>query len=129
MFHFVFWARILFNFCSLHRSHDVISAVIECSFEENFCDWKINSDDHLYKWVRKTIENLGNNDYPRPDVNINDQSEYFVYAGYKMAGSNSTDKATAVMASPNFLVEEHPLECFHFWFYFGVSTDFITNCC
>ena len=44
-----------------------------------------------------------------------------VYAGYKMAGTNSTDGATATLASPDFLVEEHPLECFHFWFNFGVS--------
>ena len=97
----------------------MISAVIECSFEADFCDWKINSDDHLYKWTRKTIKVLNDNDIPSPTDNIN--GDYFVYAGYKMAGTNSTDGATATLASPDFLVEEHPLECFHFWFNFGVS--------
>ena len=85
----------------------------------DFCDWKINSDDHLYKWTRKTIKVLNDNDIPCPTDNIN--GDYFVYAGFKMAGTNSTDGATAILASPDFLVEEHPNECFHFWFNFGVS--------
>ena len=102
--------------------------MIECTFEENFCDWKINSDDHLYKWQRKTINSLVNNEFPGPDTNLNDESQYFVYAGFKIAGPNSTgDGVTAVLASPDFLVEEHPLECFHFWFYFGVSILFRTT--
>ena len=53
----------------------MISAVIECSFEADFCDWKINSDDHLYKWTRKTIKVLNDNDIPSPADNVN--GDYF----------------------------------------------------
>ena len=98
-----------------------ISAVIECSFEYNFCDWKMSSDDNLYKWQRETVMILVNNEYPGPDTTINEQSQYFAYVGAKIAGPDSTDGVTTLLASPDFLVEEHPLECFHFWFYFGVS--------
>ena len=96
-------------------------ALVLCNFEDNVCDWKLQSDDKLYKWQRKSISSLGNDDFPGPDGNVNTESEKFMYAGHKLAGVNSTEGAFATLKSPDFVIEEHPLECFSFWFYFGVS--------
>ena len=101
------------------------TAVILCNFEEDMCDWKSLSDDKLYKFSRKKSEQLGNQDLPGPDGSVNDESTFFMYAGHKMAGINSTNGVTATLKSPDFVIEEHPLECFSFWFYFGVSSSLI----
>ena len=98
-----------------------VLALILCNFEKNLCSWKSTSDDNLYKWQRKTMEQLSNNGYPAPEVGVNLDSEWFLYAGFKIAGVNSSSGVTASIKSPDFIIEEHPLECFSFWFYFGVS--------
>ena len=61
--------------------------------------------------------------HPRPDGDYHgEKNTFFLYAGDKIAGTNSTGTGlSATLRSPDFLVEEHPLECFSFWFYFGVS--------
>jgi hypothetical protein len=102
-------------------SYAFFTAVILCNFEDNLCDWKSLSDDKLYKWSRKKSEQLGNNDLPGPDGSVNAESTFFMYAGHKIAGINSTNGVTATLKSPDFVIEEHPLECYSFWFYFGVS--------
>ena len=95
--------------------------MILCNFEEDYCDWKLDSVDNLYKWQRRTVGGLEN--FPRPDGDYHgEKNTFFLYAGDKIAGSNSTGTGlSATLRSPDFLVEEHPLECFSFWFYFGVS--------
>ena len=67
------------------------------------------------------MKQLSNNGYPAPEVGVNLDSEWFLYAGQKIAGVNSSSGVTASIKSPDFIIEEHPLECFSFWFYFGVS--------
>ena len=104
-----------------YMSYAFFTAVILCNFEDNICDWKSLSDDKLYKFSRKKSEQLGNQDLPGPDGSVNAESIWFMYAGHKMAGINSTNGVTATLKSPDFVIEEHPLECFSFWFYFGVS--------
>ena len=97
--------------------------MILCNFEEDYCDWKLDSKDHLYKWRRRSTNQLSNNDLPGPESDYMGEKEtFFLYAGDKIAGTNSTGTGlSATLRSPDFLVEEHPLECFSFWFYFGVS--------
>ena len=104
-----------------------VLALILCNFEKNLCDWKLDSVDHLYKWQRRTANSLINNDLPGPDADYHDVKDtYFLYAGDKLAGTNSTGTGlTATLRSPDFIVEEHPLECFSFWFYFGVSIFYL----
>ena len=106
-------------------SYAFFTAVILCNFEDGMCDWKTLSDDKLYKFSRKKSEQLGNQDLPGPDGSVNDESTFFMYAGHKMAGINSTNGVTAQLKSPDFVIEEHPLECFSFWFFFGVSSSLI----
>jgi hypothetical protein len=76
-------------------------------------------------WTRQSVNNLNNANLPGPPGDyLNDQATMFLYAGDKHAGENSTGNAVmTVLTSPEFLVEEHPIECFSFWFYFGVSTQ------
>ena len=76
-------------------------------------------------WTRQSVNNLNNGNLPGPPGDyLNDQATMFLYAGDKHAGENSTGNAVmTVLKSPEFLVEEHPIECFSFWFYFGVSTQ------
>ena len=83
------------------------------------------SEDKYYMWTRQSVNNLNNGNLPGPPGDyLNDQATMFLYAGDKHAGENSTGNAVmTVLKSPEFLVEEHPIECFSFWFYFGVSTQ------
>ena len=83
------------------------------------------SEDKYYMWTRQSVNNLNNANLPGPPGDyLNDQATMFLYAGDKHAGENSTGNAVmTVLTSPEFLVEEHPIECFSFWFYFGVSTQ------
>ena len=89
------------------------------------CSWQNWSEDGLYKWKRKTVNALNNGHLPAPAGDyLNDKTKFFMYAGDKIAGENSTENGViTVLKSPEFKVEEHPIECFSFWFYFGVSVS------
>ena len=97
--------------------------LILCDFENNKCSWSNWSEDGLYQWKRETANALDNANLPGPAGDyLNDKNTYFLYAGDKSAGENSTENGViTVLTSPEFSVEEHPIECFSFWFYFGVS--------
>ena len=114
----------LCNIISDKHSIFPFSALILCDFEKDKCSWSTYSQDTYYKWTRQTVNSLNNANYPGPSGDyLNDKTTYFLYAGDKHAGENSTGNSViTTLKSPEFKVEEHPEECFSFWFYFGVST-------
>ena len=97
--------------------------MILCTFEKDLCDWQIISEDEKYKWQRNTEDELISNNIPGPlNGDYHDEkNKYFMIASDFVAGQDSFEGAKTILKSPDFLVEEHPIECFNFWFYFGVS--------
>jgi hypothetical protein len=49
----------------------------------------------------------------------------FMMASDQVGGSEGMAGARTELKSPIFKGNEHPLECFSFWFYFGVSCNYI----
>ena len=86
------------------------------------CNWQINSDDEKYKWQRKNTNQLNNNNIPGPPNGDyhDEKNKFFLIASDHVAGEGSVERAATILISPDFLVAEHPLECFNFWFFFGV---------
>ena len=97
--------------------------MILCTFENDKCQWQIHSDDEKYKWQRKNTNQLNNDNIPAPaNGDYHDEKDkFFMIASDHVAGQDTLERAATILTSPDFLVEEHPIECFNFWFYFGVS--------
>ena len=70
---------------------------------------------------RYTAKQLKNQDIPGPDGDYQDLTD----KRFMMASDHVGGKADArtELKSPVFKGNEHPLECFSFWFYFGVSCN------
>ena len=106
-----------------HTFTSFFTDLILCTFEENFCDWAIQNDDDKYKWIRKNENQLNNNNIPGP-VNgdyHNEKDKFFLIASDHVAGQEVPPGSKTILKSPDFMVADHPIECFNFWFYFGVS--------
>ena len=76
----------------------------------------------MHKWQRKTANEIGDGLGP-------DQDKDGMFDTYFMIASNQNEPeqgvdAFAELRSPFFKSTEHPVECFSFWFYFGVSFFF-----
>ena len=97
-----------------------------CDFEANKCSWSITTDDssNNYKWARVTSKWLLESNIPGPEVDYQNQNNRnFMFASDHVAGEEGTSDARTELKSPLFKGNEHPLECFSFWFYFGVSCN------
>ena len=92
-----------------------------CSFEENLCDWTVPQLGPEYKWLKRSSEELSAEGAPGPagDLN-NDKAKFFMIASDKLGQAGGPNEVETFLVSPAFLIEEHPQECFDFWFYFGV---------
>lgn len=91
-----------------------------CNFEVDYCDWVVtNTLD--YVWSRTTAELLESESVPGPQNDHNgERSKYFLIASDYMAGPLAPEGAESVLESQVFLGRDHPVECFRFFFYFGV---------
>ena len=97
--------------------------VIECSFEQNICDWKVitNDDDGNYRWVRKKPTQLSNNGIPGPEQDFDGNNDrFFMIASNAMAPAGDPKITFTRLESAFFKSKEHQTECLKFWFYFGV---------
>lgn len=84
------------------------------------CDWEVRSTMN-YSWNRDTAELLENESVPGPPNDHNEErSKYFMIASDYRAGPLAIDGAESFLESQVFLGREHPVECFSFFFYFGV---------
>lgn len=101
----------------------LFTADIHCTFEENLCGWNMatNDESNLYRWFRETANGLEFEHVPAPPEDHNDYSDtYFMIASDHLAGSSSAEGLETQLISPVFEGKVHPIECFSFWFYFGV---------
>ena len=69
---------------------------------------------------------MQNQDIPGPDGDYHDLTDKrFMMASDHVGGAEGMAGARTELKSPIFKGNEHPLECFSFWFYFGVSCNYI----
>ena len=93
--------------------------MILCNFQENLCDWAVKSDNN-YKWIRRTSDQLANNNIPGPESDLNEEKDkFFLMASDKLGGDSPIGSTTQIL-SPDFKTSEHELECFTFWYQFDV---------
>ena len=97
--------------------------VITCSFEFDLCDWQDIADDELHKWKRKTADEIG--ETPGPDQDKDGKADTYFMIAVNENEAGASDDTAAELRSPFFKTDEHPYECFSFWFYFGVSIFFM----
>lgn len=104
----------------------VIVADILCDFENGLCDWKVRSTDpdSMYNWFHGTAESLEASSVPSPPYDYHeDKTKYFMIASDHL-GSTAPAESFTILESPIFLGRDHPIECYSFWFYFGVGSAF-----
>ena len=101
------------------------SAELLCDFEnENQCNFEVSTDDTApkYLWKRYNSKELEENGIPGPSGDYADlKDRYYMIASDLLAGNEGLQGAVTQLKSPLFNAGEHPLECFAFWFFFGVS--------
>jgi hypothetical protein len=95
-----------------------------CDFEQDLCGWSASTNEAgmtLYLWTQYTSFGLQEEDIPGPDGDYQDlKDKRFIMASDHVGGKAG---ARTELKSPVFKGNEHPLECFSFWFYFGVSCN------
>ena len=76
-----------------------------------------------YLWKRYNSKELEEGGIPGPSSDYaNDNNRYYMIASDLLAGNEGLPGAVSQLKSPLFNAGEHPLECFAFWFFFGVSS-------
>ena len=112
--------------CQSLKSVTLFTAIIECNFQNNLCQWtKITTDDSgNFQWIRKNARQLVADNIPGPpkDWDNNDE-KFFVIASNALAGSQDPSNVFAKLESPFFKAKQHPIECISFWFYIAVSFE------
>ena len=101
-----------------------ISDLIQCSFQEDTCHWQ-EKPNNKYKWDRRTASQLDGE--AGPDGDLYGERDTFFMLSLDKEGANQGD--SAILISPNFIIEEHPVECFRFWFQYDVSEHFRRRTC
>ena len=107
---------------------------IICTFESGTCDWKITSygPNEDFKWDLTNGESLSNSETPGPELDFNNNKEaIFLIAHDNKKEYLFTDNVTShnekaediftMLVSPQYSAKDHPLECFQFWYFYGVS--------
>ena len=92
--------------------------MILCNFQKNTCGWDKKPDNASFIFQRHTAEQVGDN--PGPDVDYQGKvDKMFMIASLDREASVKNEIAR--FRSPEFISSEHPVECFHFWFNFGMQ--------
>ena len=102
-----------------------------CDFEQDLCGWSASTNEvdvtpDLYIWTQYTSLGLQEESIPGPDGDYQDlKDKVFIMASDHVGGAEGIAGARTELKSPIFKGNEHPLECFSFWFFFGVSSSLI----
>ena len=99
-------------------SYTLFSAEILCNFQTNICGWDKNNATFMFH--RHSANQLENSNMTGPDQDYQGEKK-----GRFMIASIDRDNSTieneiAWLRSPIYNSSEHPVECFNFWFNFGV---------
>lgn len=94
-----------------------------CKFEQDLCGWQVqNSGPEFATWQRKNFEELENEGLSHPANGdfLNDKKKYFMIAN-DIVQEEQPENTVTYLRSPDFLIEQHPKECFNFWFIFDTN--------
>ena len=109
-------------------SFTLFSAEILCNFQANICDWDKKPDNATFMFHRHSANQLENSNMTGPDQDyMGDKKGRFMIAS--IYRDNATvENEFAWLRSPLYKSSEHPIECFNFWFNFGVrySKNFLS---
>ena len=120
---------MLINNFSSFVTEDII-----CTFESGTCDWKITSygPNEDFKWDLTNGESLSNSETAGPEFDYNNnkeaifliahdnKKEYFATANIT-SHNEKAEEIFTMLVSPQYSAKDHPLECFQFWYFYGVS--------
>ena len=95
--------------------------MIDCSFEQNFCGWQNVQKNSSHVWKRHNAKQLGNGNIPGPEMDHNDNQEGFFVVTQNLNSDDHGQFQIANLKSPLLKASEHPIECFCFWYKFGVK--------
>lgn len=90
-----------------------------CDFEGGYCQWEVVPDHSGFEWRRKSAEEIAGSGEQGPTADAEgDLQGHFLIA---QAATSEEKFAKARIVSPQFWGDQHPKECFHFWFQLQVS--------
>ena len=87
------------------------------------CGWNVQDNDglHFWKWTRGTSKSFQEENVPSPEASYDNEAEgHFIIASNIIAEQSEENTETDII-SPIFKSSEHPVECFAFYYNFGVS--------
>ena len=91
-----------------------------CDFQANTCGWDKKPDNATFIFQRHSAQQLENSNMPGPVQDYQgEKNKRFMIASIDRADFN-VENEIARFRSPIFKSSEHPVECFNFWFNFGV---------
>ena len=96
--------------------------VIICDFENGLCEWSVEGGD-WYKWEHYNAKNLDVDGFAGPDTDYQGQDDkYFIIAHLTDNQYSGEQNVLTKIKSPLFEVDQHPVECFSFYYIFDVSS-------
>ena len=94
-----------------------------CDFQANKCDWDKKPDNATFMFRRHSANQLENFNMTGPDQDYQGEKtgRFMIASIYRdNAAVESLEDDRARLRSPIYNSSEHPVECFNFWFNFGV---------
>ena len=95
--------------------------MILCDFENGLCQWSVEGGD-WYKWEHYNAKNLAVDDFAGPESDYQGHDDkYFIIAHLTDNQYSGDQNVLTKIKSPLFEVNQHPVECFSFYYIFDVS--------
>ena len=95
--------------------------MILCNFEKDVCSWQRQPQNGKYRFERINANQVGDN--PGPNVDYEGKNDKYFMLASGTRDDVDNDNQLARFRSPEFDRDKHPVECFSFWFNFGVSSN------
>jgi hypothetical protein len=94
--------------------------IIECNFEQDFCHFQNGTTNSYYSLFRSTSQQLAEQGILGPDGDYDNNKDKFFVITSNYQAQEVLPETVAYLQSPTFMASEHPVECFSFFFFFGV---------
>ena len=91
--------------------------------------WEVSTTDpdKIFNWVRTNGETLMNSETPGPEFDHdNDKTKFFLFTKKidEKDFESKEDDIFTIITSPVYSAKDFPLECFTFYYFFGVISTY-----